>query len=167
MTELETSPAQGLRPWGLYAIVAYALVLAAPRELSLPNSLPLGRFTLEGEAAVVGFVVWLGLWLLAIGGLAWRRVWGYRLGLAVFSLHLLLVVSNCLRWLADSRATLRLALGVAVWPSLQLVFADVLVVTYLWEHRSVFVKGRGVRAGWADVKARYQEVFGLRESAGE
>jgi hypothetical protein len=167
MTETSEASARPVRSLGLYAIVAYALVLAAPRDLSLPSSLPLGRFTLEGRAAAVGFSVWLGLWLLAIAGLAWRRVWGYRLGLVVFSLHVLLVVSNCLRWLADNHAPLRMALGVAVWPSLQLVFADALALAYLHEKRDAFVKGRGLRAVWATARSRYQEIFGLRESPGE
>ena len=155
------------RPLGLYAVIAYALVLIAPRDLSLPTTLPLGRFTLRGQAAVVGISVWMGLWLLAVVGLAWRRLWGYRLGLAVFSLHLILVVSNCLRWLADNRAPLKMALGVAIWPSLQLAVADALAAAYLWERRDVFVKGRGLRATWAVARSRYAEWLGLKGSASE
>jgi hypothetical protein len=155
------------RPLGLFAIIAYALVLIAPRDLSLPTTLPLGRFTLEGKAAALGIAVWLGVWLLAIAGLAWRRIWGYRLGLTVFSLHLILVVSNCLRWLADSQAPLKIALGVAIWPSLQLAVVDALAVAYLWEHRDVFHTGRGFHATWTSAKSRYQKSLGLKESASE
>jgi hypothetical protein len=114
----------------------------------------------------MALALWLVLWLVGMAGLALRRLWGYRLGMLVFALHMILVVSNCLRWLADSRAPLRMALGLAVWPSLQLVFADALVLIYLLEHRNMFLT-RAFRATWSGVKNKYRDTLGLGGSPGD
>jgi hypothetical protein len=167
---MKENPAVTGRPervLALYAVVAYALVLAIPRELSMPTMLPLGRFTLEGQAAVVVYLMWLALWIIAAGGMAWRRVWGYRLGLVVFGLHIVLFISNCLRWLADNHAPLRMALGAAVWPTLQFVVADILAMACLWERRAIFSRGRGLQAALDGARGSYERVLGIGESQNE
>jgi len=167
-TNLAGVTLQPKRPWALYAVIAYALMMAIPPDLSLPKTVPLGRFTLEGAVAVAAYLFWLALWLVAVAGLAWRRIWGYRLGVAVFGLHIILVTSNCLRWLADNhQAPLRMAFGIAIWPSLISVCIDALAIACLVERRSAFIAGRGPQATWNDAKSRYQETLGLRDTPNE
>ncbi len=138
LIEIKDSSGPARRAFGLYVVIAYAIVIAVPRNLSLPTRLPVGRFTLEGHVAQAAFALWSAAWLAMVVGLALRTAWGYRLALVVFGLHVLLVGSNTLRWLADNRAPVSMALEVAVWPSLQWILADLLAMAYLYERRHVF-----------------------------
>ena len=147
MTDALSGTRSPARAFGLYAVIAYSFVLAVPRDFSLPAQLPMGRFTLEGQAARVMFLAWLAAWVVMVIGLWVRRMWGYWWAWVVLGLHVFLVGSNSLRWLADNSAPVRIAFEVAVWPGLQLIFADILALAYLYERRSIFLPSSAGNVG--------------------
>ena len=132
-----------LNQLGLYAVAAFAVVVGVPRDLALPIEFPLGRFTLEGRAAQVVFAVWVGAWVLVVVGLLVRKAWGCRFALVVFGLHVLLVGSNTLRWLAVNEMPLGMAMQIGVWPSLHWILADLVAMAYLHQRMQVFAGPRG------------------------
>jgi len=128
------------RPMGLYAVIAYSVFIAVQVPLAHQSTFPVGRFTLEGAAAQIAVVVWSVAWTVMVFGLFFLRRWGYRLGLTIFGLFILLVGSNTLRWLADNNAPASIALRVAIWPMLPWLLADALVIAYLYARRGIFAR---------------------------
>jgi len=140
VTVTEPAPVAARRPIGLYAVIAYSVFVAVQLPLAQASTFPLGRFTLEGSAAHLAVVAWSLVWAVMILGLILLRSWGYRLGLTVFGLLILLVGSNTLTWLADNRAPAPIVLKVAIWPVLPWLLTDVLVMAYLFARRRIFVR---------------------------
>jgi hypothetical protein len=123
---------------GLYAIVAYSIILAIPRDFPLPEEIPLGPLTFEGKTAAIVLGAWWTTWIVMLIGLLMRAVWAYRLALAVFALHIVLTVANGIQWLVDSRPPALVAWQAGISFALVLVCADALAMAYLFERRAVF-----------------------------
>jgi hypothetical protein len=128
------------RPVGLYAVIAYSVFIAVQLPLARLPTIPIGRFTLEGTAAQLAVVIWSIAWMVVIVGLFLLRRWGYRLGMTVFGLYIVLLGSNILRWLADNSAPVSIALRVAIWPMLPFLLTDLLVIAYLYARRGIFAR---------------------------
>lgn len=126
------------RALGLYAIIAYSTLVGASPHPWLGSELPLGWFTLEGRSAQRAMVIWSAVWGLVVIGLFVRKFWGYRLALAVFGLHVLIMVANTLRWFAYNQASVPIAFQVAIWPMLQGILPALLAMAYLQERRDIF-----------------------------